>query len=123
MKTIRIVGLLLIAVLCQINMSCNSDSDEDENETIDVSNYPTAIVGTWMENLSDTKSETWVFNANGKGRYNDEDSFSYYFTEGRNFVLRIWGTTLHCVVQKLTKNELYFVMQEEGKGPSLKRKE
>lgn len=120
MKTLKIVGILLLTVFCQMNMSCSSENDEDE--TIDVTDYPNAIVGTWMEDLSDADSETWVFNANGKGKYDGEDSFTYYFTDGNNFVLRIWGTTLHCVVQKLTKNELYFVMKEEGKGPSLKRK-
>lgn len=123
MKTIRIIGILLAVVLgCQMNMSCKNDDDE----SIDASNYPTAIVGTWMEDdQSNEESVTWVFNADGTGSYYEdvyEDSFRYHFTEGRNFVLNIWGTSLHCAVQKLTKNECYFYIEEEGKGPHLKRK-
>lgn len=118
---------LLVVVLCVSVSSCSKD---DEDEVITVDKYESAIVGLWMEYPYDSESVTWEFMANGKGKYvhvdyeygTETSDFTYHFTSEEDFVLRIWGTSLHCTITKLTKNELTFFMEEEGKGPKLKRK-
>ena len=126
MKHIKMIGVMIAMILLSVvNTSCG-----DEDEVITVDKYESAIVGLWMEYPYDSESDTWEFMANGKGKYVDVDyeygtetsDFTYHFTSEEDFVLRIWGTSLHCTITKLTKNELTFFMEEEGKGPKLKRK-
>lgn len=125
MKHIKMIGVMIAMILLSVvNTSCG-----DDDEVITVDNYESAIVGVW-DVSSNTGSETWEFMANGKGKYIEVDDeygtetsdFTYYFTSEKDFVLYIWGTSLHCTITKLTKNELTFFMEEEGKGPRLKRK-
>ena len=76
MKTLRLIGLLIMAVMASINFTACGDDDDD-----DPSN---PIVGVW-QNDDEGEHLRWTFNADGSGSeylYYDDDSesFTYQFT-------------------------------------------
>lgn len=59
MKTLRFIGMAIIAVIMSVNFVACSSDDDDENE----SNSP--LVGTWMMTKSISNGHTFIPGQNG----------------------------------------------------------
>lgn len=73
MKTLRLIGMALAAIMMSVNFVACSDDDDDN-----------PIVGVW-QNDDEGEHLRWTFNADGSGSeylYYDDDSesFTYQFT-------------------------------------------
>ena len=85
MKTLRFIGMAILAVVLSVNFVACSDDDEEKN---DADNLTEIIVGTWVQDGDD---DILVINANGTGIiYGNEtlyesgegDSFSWSYNNG-----------------------------------------
>ena len=80
MKTFRMIGMALFAVLMCVNFtSCSSDDDDETQEEF-------SIVGTWKMIQGDMDEWTIIFRENGTARdswsdegYSDEYELTYRF--------------------------------------------
>lgn len=105
MKTFRMIGMALFAVLMCVNLaSCSSDDDDDVQVPEDFT-----IIGTWKMIEGDDMDQWFiVFNEDGTGHeswiygeYSDESTFTYRFdsedliiyTQYPNEAPRIWEIT------------------------------
>ena len=133
MKTLRFIGMAIIAVVISVNfVACSSDDDDDENE----SNSP--LVGTWVniENRNSVEyKDVMTINADGTGSdaiyingqldKDGVDNFKYTYDEKSKVFTGIWEEdsdgesdvySMH--VHELTSSTLVLVedMDEEGEG-------
>ena len=60
MKTLRLIGMAVIAVIMSVNFAACSDDDEDKGSS-------NPIVGTWQEDEGNGNYFVWKFNADGTG--------------------------------------------------------
>ncbi|WP_174647215.1 hypothetical protein [Bacteroides sp. Marseille-P8574] len=61
MKTLRLIGMAIVAVIMSVNFAaCSDDDDEDNN-----GNNP--LVGTWIDSYGEDYYFIWKFNADGTG--------------------------------------------------------
>ena len=82
MKTLRLIGMAVIAVIMSVNFVACSDDDEDKGSS-------NPIVGTWQEDEGNGNYFVWKFNADGTGieqeYYNGQlyepDTFTYTYDE------------------------------------------
>ena len=132
MKTLRFIGMAIIAVIMSVNFVACSSDDNDENEN----NSP--LVGTWV-NIENKNSmeykEVMTINENGTGlsaNYTNGqldkdgvDNFRYTYDENSKVFTWIWEEdsdgevdvySMH--VRELTGSKLVLVddMDEEGEG-------
>lgn len=74
-KTLRLLGLALMAIMFTAGLSACSDNDDDKKfDTNEYTGHDTALVGTWVKtetgtNWSDT--ETITFNSDGTYEENE----------------------------------------------------
>ena len=68
MKTLRFIGMALVAVIMSVNFVACGDDDEDDNNP---------LIGTWI-NSEGNATMTWTFKANGTGveKYDDNEAGS-----------------------------------------------
>jgi uncharacterized lipoprotein YehR (DUF1307 family) len=68
MKTLRFIGMALVAIIISVNFAACSDDDEDDNNP---------LIGTWI-NSEGNATMTWTFKANGTGveKYDDNEAGS-----------------------------------------------
>ena len=68
MKTLRFIGMAIVAIIISVNFAACSDDDEDDNNP---------LIGTWI-NSEGNATMTWTFKANGTGveKYDDNESGS-----------------------------------------------
>ena len=131
MKTLRFIGMAIIAVIMSVNFVACSSDDNDENEN----NSP--LVGTWV-NIENKNSmeykEVMTINENGTGssaNYTNGqldkdgvDNFRYTYDENSKVFTWIWeedsdGSDVYSMhVRELTGSKLVLVddMDEEGEG-------
>ena len=61
MRTLRFIGMAIVAVIMSVNFAaCSDDDDEDNN-----GNNP--LVGTWIDSYGEGDYFIWKFNADGTG--------------------------------------------------------
>lgn len=68
MKTLRFIGMALIAIIMSVNfVACSDDDDENNNP----------LIGTWINSEGNT-TMTWTFKTNGTGveKYDDNEAGS-----------------------------------------------
>lgn len=122
MKTLRLIGMALIAIVMSVNFVACSD-DDDENP----------LFGTWVsvytENSVEYK-EVETFNSDGtgssayyeNGKIDKEGvrNFKYAFDESTKILTYIWadGDTYAMRVKELTSSKLVLVddVDDEGNG-------
>ena len=131
MKTLRFIGMAIIAVIMSVNFVACSSDDNDENEN----NSP--LVGTWV-NIENKNSmeykEVMTINENGTGssaNYTNGqldkdgvDNFRYTYDENSKVFTWIWeedsdGSDVYSMhVRELTGSKLVLVddMDDEGEG-------
>lgn len=132
MKTLRFIGMAIIAVIMSVNFVACSSDDNDENEN----NSP--LVGTWV-NIENKNSmeykEVMTINENGTGSSaiytngqldkDGVDNFRYTYDENSKVFTWIWEEdsdgesdvySMH--VRELTGSKLVLVddMDDEGEG-------
>ena len=68
MKTLRFIGMAIVAIIISVNFAACSDDDEDDNNP---------LIGTWI-NSEGNATMTWTFKANGTGveKYDDNEAGS-----------------------------------------------
>jgi uncharacterized lipoprotein YehR (DUF1307 family) len=68
MKTLRFIGMAILAIIISVNFAACSDDDEDDNNP---------LIGTWI-NSEGNATMTWTFKANGTGveKYDDNEAGS-----------------------------------------------
>ena len=68
MKTLRFIGMAIVAIIMSVNFAACSDDDEDDNNP---------LIGTWI-NSEGNATMTWTFKANGTGveKYDDNEAGS-----------------------------------------------
>ena len=78
MRTLRFIGMAIIAVIMSVNFTACSDDDEDETAT-------NPLIGTWQE-VDNPNYNIWTFKADGTGteqeyyQGNWEDPYSFTYT-------------------------------------------
>lgn len=61
MRTLRFIGMAIVAVIMSVNFAaCSDDDDEDNN-----GNNP--LVGTWIDSYGEGDYFIWKFNVDGTG--------------------------------------------------------
>ncbi|WP_044266488.1 hypothetical protein [Bacteroides timonensis] len=93
MKTLRLIGMAIVAVIMSVNFAACSDDDEEETPT-------NPLIGTWYEE-PDTNGNYMVstYNADGtgsekeyyQGKFEEPYSFTYSYDKNTSIV------TLHYV--------------------------
>ncbi|MBC5606890.1 DUF5640 domain-containing protein [Bacteroides difficilis] len=74
MKTLRFIGMAIVAIIMSVNFVACSDDDDDN-----------PIVGTWRSEVSNNSYDSFTFNTDGSGiwqayrdnRQTDSDTFKY----------------------------------------------
>lgn len=61
MKTLRFIGMAIVAIIMSVNFAACSDDDEEGNN----GNNP--LVGTWIDDDGSYEAIIWKFNADGTG--------------------------------------------------------
>ena len=93
MKTFRMIGMALVAILMCVNVaSCSSDDDEKEPDAF-------SLVGTWVMEEGDMDGWTVVFRADGTGKeswvddgHDDANELTYRLDlENRKLYMQVVG--------------------------------
>ena len=70
MKTLRFIGMAIVAIIMSVNFAACSDDDEEGNN----GNNP--LVGTWIDDDGSYEAIIWKFNADGTYKYAGLDNFT-----------------------------------------------
>ena len=90
MKTLRFIGMAIVAIIMSVNFAACSDDDEEGNN----GNNP--LVGTWIDDDGSYEAIIWKFNADGTGieqlteggQPTDTYSFTYTYDASGNRTTR-----------------------------------
>jgi hypothetical protein len=113
MKSLRLIGMTLLMVLCAVSFTACSDDDDNEL-SLPVDNTLELLIGTW-EGTGEAEGETLTFNKNKtyteQGESYTQNGTFEYFPNRYMFVTYYttnWGeeNTIYTVV-KITEKELY----------------
>lgn len=122
MKTFRLIGMALMAVLMCVNFAACSSSDDDEEKVPE--NF--SIVGTWKMVNGDMDQWTIIFREDGTGTdswtdegYSDEYEFTYRLDlDNRTLYIQIPGEgTMTWKIVKISNTEVtmqYTYTEEDG---------
>ena len=122
MKTFRLIGMALMAVLMCVNFAACSSSDDDEEKVPE--NF--SIVGTWKMVNGDMDQWTIIFREDGTGTdswtdegYSDEYEFTYRLDlDNRTLYIQIPGEgTMAWKIVKISNTEVtmqYTYTEEDG---------
>ena len=83
MKTLRFIGMAIVAIIMSVNFAACSDDDEDDNNP---------LIGTWINSEGNT-TMTWIFKANGTGVEKYEDVYKRQIHWNLKY---LWMSTTTC---------------------------
>ena len=117
MKTLRFIGMAIVAIIISVNFAACSDDDEDDNNP---------LIGTWI-NSEGNATMTWTFKANGTGveKYDDNEAgselhevYSFTYTYDINALLEVEAKIVSTgeTVTRLIKNQENSMTEEEMKA-------
>lgn len=108
MKTLRFLGMALIAVLVSVSFSACGDSDDEEDNG---GGLQTTIEGTWY-----LKTEIWYAWSNGKADMQNITSQKSYedYDKERVWVIKKDGDNLSLIQTRRNKEAQTYTLEKKG---------